>query len=75
MQDDVISMSFHLYEIRIGDGSLEMEIDYIWNIFSISYYGNKKVMKSLRKFQKICISIMASVKMILGKRQKGIYHW
>lgn len=29
MPDDVIPMNFHLYEIRIGDDSLEMEIDYI----------------------------------------------
>ena len=52
MPDDVIPMNFHLYEIRIGDDSLEMEIDYIWNIFGISYYGNKKVMKQFEKFQR-----------------------
>ena len=47
MPDNVIPMNFHLYEIRIGDDSLEMEIDYIWNIFGISYSGNKKVMKQI----------------------------
>ena len=52
MPDDVIPMKFHLYEIRIGDDSLEMEIDYIWNIFGISYYGNKKVMKQFEKISK-----------------------
>lgn len=56
MPDNVIPMNFHLYEIRIGDDSLEMNIDYIWNIFAISYSGNKKVMKQFQKFQKICIS-------------------
>lgn len=52
MPDDVIPMNFHLYEIRIGDDSLEMEIDYIWNVFGISYYGNKKVMKQFEKISK-----------------------
>ena len=28
------------------------EIDYIWNIFGISYYGNKKVMKQFEKISK-----------------------
>lgn len=50
--DNVIPMNFHLYEIRIGDDSLEMEIDYIWNIFGISYSGNKKVMKRFKKISK-----------------------
>ena len=52
MPDNVIPMNFHLYEIRIGDDSLEMNIDYIWNIFGISYYGNKKVMKQFEKISK-----------------------
>ena len=53
MPDNVIPMNFHLYEIRIGDDSLEMEIDYIWNIFGISSYsGNKKVMKQFEKISK-----------------------
>lgn len=52
MPDNVIPMKFHLYEIRIGDDSLEMNIDYIWNIFAISYSGNKKVMKQFQKISK-----------------------
>lgn len=52
MPDNVIPMNFHLYEIRIGDDSLEMDIDYIWNIFGISYSGNKKVMKRFKKISK-----------------------
>lgn len=48
MPDNVIPMNFHLYEIRIGDDFLEMNIDYIWNIFAISYSGNKKVMKQFQ---------------------------
>lgn len=52
MPYNVIPMNFHLYEIRIGDASLEMDIDYIWNIFGISYSGNKKVMKRLKKISR-----------------------
>ena len=52
LPDNVIPMNFHLYEIRIGDDSLEMNIDYIWNIFVISYSGNKKVMKQFQKISK-----------------------
>lgn len=52
MPDNIIPMKFHLYEIRIGDGSLEMAIDYNWNIFGISYSGNKKVVKQLKKISK-----------------------
>lgn len=52
MPDNVIPMNFHLYEIRIGNDFLEMGIDYIWNIFSISYSGNKNVMKQFEKISK-----------------------
>lgn len=52
MSDNVIPMNFHLYEIRIGDDSLEMEIDFIWNIFGISYSGNKKAVKWFQKISK-----------------------
>ena len=50
--DNVIPMNFHLYEIRIGNDFLEMDIDYIWNIFEISYSGTKKVMKQFKKISK-----------------------
>ena len=52
MPDSIIPMDFHLYEIRIGSGSLEMDIDYIWNICGISYSGNKKAVKRLKKISK-----------------------
>ena len=52
MPDDIIPMNFHLYEIRIGDDVLEMEIDYIWNIFGISYSGNRKAMKQFEKISR-----------------------
>ena len=47
--DSEIPMDFHIYEIKIGDDDLEMEIDYVWNIFGVSYCGNKKVMKQFEK--------------------------
>lgn len=52
MSDSIITMDFHLYKIRIGDDFLEIEIDYTWNVFGISYSGNKKVMKQFEKISK-----------------------
>lgn len=49
MPDSIIPMDFHLYKIRIDDDFLEMEIDYTWNIFGMSYSGNKAVMKEFKK--------------------------
>ena len=50
--DSEIPMDFHIYEIRIDGGLLEMEIDYIWNEFGISYSGDKKAVKCLQKISK-----------------------
>ena len=47
-----IPMDFHIYEISLGDGCLEMEIDYHWNIFGISYSGSKKSMKRMKEIAK-----------------------
>lgn len=47
--DYEMPMDFHLYEIRLNDGVLEIEIDYVWDIFSVSYNGSKKVMKRLKR--------------------------
>lgn len=49
LPDHVIPMDFHIYEIKIGEDLLEIEIDYIWSIFGISYSGNKSVMKKFKK--------------------------
>ena len=49
MPDNVIPMDFHLYEIEIGEDFMEIEVDYIWNIFGISYSGNKSVIKRFKK--------------------------
>ena len=52
VSDELIPMDFHIYEINLGEGRLEMEIDYHWNIFGISYSGNKKSMKRMKKIAK-----------------------
>lgn len=52
MPDHVIPMNFHLYEIRIDKDSLEIAIEYNWNIFGISYSGKRKVMKQFKKISK-----------------------
>jgi hypothetical protein len=52
MPDSILSMDFHLYRVRIGDGLFEMGIDFMWNIFGTSYSGNKKEMKQFEKISK-----------------------
>ena len=37
---------------EIDDDFLEMEIDYTWNIFGMSYSGNKEVMKKFKKISR-----------------------
>lgn len=49
ISDDKMPMDFHIYEIKAGNNCLEMEIDYVWNVFGVSYSGNKKVMKQFKK--------------------------
>lgn len=54
MSDSIIPMEFHLNKIRIVGDFLQIEIDYTWNIFGISYFGNKKVMKQFeKKFKRV----------------------
>lgn len=50
--DEEIPMDYHIYEIEIKEGHLEMGIDYRWNIFGISYSGSKRTMKHLKKIAK-----------------------
>lgn len=52
MPDHVIPMNFHLYEIRVDKDSLEIAIEYNWNILGISYSGKRKVMKQLKIISK-----------------------
>lgn len=52
ISDQEMPMNFHVYEIRLDKGHMEIDIDYTWEIFGISYGGNKKVMKLFRKIAK-----------------------
>lgn len=47
--DRELPMDYHTYIIEVCGGCLEIETDYIWDIMGISYSGNKKAMKYLRK--------------------------
>lgn len=47
--DSEIPMDFHMYEIEAGEGYLDMEVDFIWNEFGISYSGDKRAMKQFQK--------------------------
>lgn len=47
--DDQFRMDFHVYEIVIEGGSMEIEVDYLWDILGISYSGNKRAMRELKK--------------------------
>ena len=52
ISEEQMPMDFHIYEIALGEGRMEIEIDYHWNIFGISYSGNKKSMKQMKKIAK-----------------------
>ncbi len=45
-------MDCHLYEIRIDDDYLEVEVDYNRNILEISYSGSKAVMKRFKEISR-----------------------
>ncbi len=50
--DREMPMDFHVYSIRVKGGRMEMELDFKWSIFSMSYSGNKKAMKWLKKIDR-----------------------
>ena len=52
ISEEQMPMDFHIYEINLGDGRLEMEIDYHWNVFGISYSGSKGTMKQMKEIAK-----------------------
>ena len=41
-------MDFYIYKINMGDGRVEIEVNYDKNVFGISYSGRKKTMKQLK---------------------------
>ena len=52
MPDNIIPMDFHIYRLKVGSGLFEMAIDYKWDMFELSYSGNKKQMKQLKMMSK-----------------------
>lgn len=51
ISDSEMPMDFHIYEIGMEDGWIEIEIDFKWDILGIgiSCSGNKKTMKKMQK--------------------------
>lgn len=47
--DSEIPMDFHVYEIRMEGGEIEIVADYRWDLLAISFSGDKKAMKKLQK--------------------------
>lgn len=46
--EEQFPMDFHIYEIYIEGGRMEIEIDYRWDVLGISYSGNRKAMRKLK---------------------------
>lgn len=42
-------MDFHVYEINMGDGRAEVEVNYDKGVFGISYSGSKKTIKQMKE--------------------------
>lgn len=49
ISDDEVPMDFQMYELLIGEGYLEMALDFRWDIFGVSYGGDRKHMKKFRR--------------------------
>lgn len=50
--DGEMPMDFHIYEIRLKDGWMGIQIDFKWDMFEVSYSGSKKAMKNMRRIAK-----------------------
>lgn len=46
--EEQFPMDFHIYEIYMEGGRMEIKIDYRWDVLGISYSGNRKAMKRLK---------------------------
>ena len=49
ISDEEVPMDFKMFELVIGKGHLEMVLDFRWDIFAVSYGGNRKQMRKLRR--------------------------
>lgn len=49
ISDEEVPMDFRMFELVIGEGHLEMILDFQWDIFAVSYGGARKHMRKLRR--------------------------
>ncbi len=49
--DEEVPMDYHIYEITINGGSLELEIDFMWDRMACLYSGNSS--KAMRRLKRI----------------------
>ena len=49
ISDEEVPMDFKMFELVIGEGHLEMILDFQWDIFAVSYGGARKQMRKLRR--------------------------
>lgn len=50
--DELLPMDFHIYKILRNDKEMEIGIDFKWDIFGVSYSGNKKTMREFRRISR-----------------------
>lgn len=54
---------------------MEIEVDYTWNIFGISYSGNKSVIKRFKKIARDLYCYYGVSEEDIKNRTKDILHW
>ena len=52
ISEEEMPMDYHVYEIRLGKGRMDVNIDFKWDFLNYSYSGNKKEMKQLAEIAK-----------------------
>ena len=50
--EEEMPMDYHVYDIRLGKGRMDVNIDFKWDFLNYSYSGNKKEMKQLAEIAK-----------------------
>lgn len=68
--DDQFPTDFHVYEIHIDGGRMDIEIDYQWDILGISYSGDQKAMKTLKKMSRRLYLFYGATKEDIQKQTK-----
>ena len=49
ISDEDVPMDFQMYELKIGNGHLEMVLEFQWDLFAVSYGGDSRIMKKLKR--------------------------